>query len=117
MSLKNLKVVLLSDFYDSLLTERQQECLKLHYENDWSYGEIAERFGITRQAVHDSIKSSEVALERYEEKLGFLADFQQQQGVLTDILKYLQILETDLGLTERIRTIQYIRKHIQVLIN
>lgn len=117
MSLEKLRVVLLSDFYGNLLTEKQQKFLKLHYENDLSYGEIAERFGLTRQAVHDSVKSAELALERYEEKLGLLAAFQRQQAMLSDILEHLQILGTNLDCTEEIRTVQYIRKRVQALMN
>jgi predicted DNA-binding protein YlxM (UPF0122 family) len=117
LSLEKLRVVLLSDFYGNLLTEKQQKFLKLHYENDLSYGEIAERFGLTRQAVHDSVKSAELALERYEEKLGLLAAFQRQQAMLSDILEHLQILGTNLDCTEEIRTVQYIRKRVQALMN
>jgi hypothetical protein len=117
LSLDKLRIILLSDFYGDLLTEKQQELLRLHYEDDWSYGEIAERFGISRQAAHDSIKSSEMALEKYEEKLGLLADFERRQTLLADILEQLQVLETDLDRTERIRAIASIRKRINGLMN
>ena len=117
MSLEKLRIVLLSDFYGNLLTDKQQEFLKLHYEADLSYGEIAERFGLTRQAVHDSVKSAEIVLERYEEKLELLTDFQRQQAILSEILEHLQHLETDLESTENVRAVQYIRERIQVLMS
>ena len=117
MSIEKLKFVLLFDFYGNLLTEKQKKFLKLHYEEDLSFGEIAERFGVTRQAVYDSIKSSEIVLERYEQALGLLADFQRQKTVFSDILKHLQHLEADLDGIEKIRTIQHIRKCIHALMN
>jgi hypothetical protein len=61
---------LLYDFYGPLLTDRQQRLLELYHEQDLSLGEIAEDLGISRQAVHDTLKRSEEALERFERKLG-----------------------------------------------
>lgn len=117
MSIEKLKFVLLCDFYGNLLTEKQQQFLKLHYEEDLSFGEIAERFGVTRQAVYDSIKSSENSLERYEKALGLLSDFQRQRKMFSDILEHLRGLETNLNGTDKMRTIQYIRKCIHALMN
>ena len=117
MSLEKLKFVLLSDFYGKLLTEKQQSFLKLHYEKDLSLGEIAERFGVTRQAVHDSIRSSEIALERYEKELALLSEFQRQRDVCSDILENLQQLETELHSSEILRAIQNIKGRIHTLMN
>ena len=117
MAIAKLKFVLLCDFYGNLLTEKQQKFLKLHYEQDLSFGEIAVRFGVTRQAVCDSIRSSEIALERYESLLGLLSDFQRQREMLSDILKHLESLEAGLDDGEKTCTIQYIRACIYALIN
>ena len=43
----------LFDFYGALLTEKQQECLKMHLFEDFSLSEIGEELGISRQAVYD----------------------------------------------------------------
>ena len=45
----------LFDFYGALLTEKQQECLKMHLFEDFSLSEIGEELGISRQAVYDNI--------------------------------------------------------------
>ena len=62
----------LFDFYGALLTEKQQECLKMHLFEDFSLSEIGEELGISRQAVYDNIHRSEKAMESYEAKLGLV---------------------------------------------
>lgn len=66
------KIALLYDFYGMLLTDKQREMMTLYYENDFSLGEIADEYGISRQGVHDSIKKSRQLIEEYEEKLGLV---------------------------------------------
>lgn len=57
-------------YYGALLTERQNELLRLHYDEDISLGELAEMFSVSRQAVLDGIKRGESALTEFEGKLG-----------------------------------------------
>ena len=63
----------LFDFYGQLLTERQQEMMTFYYHQDLSLGEIAERIGISRQAIYDNLRRSEKLLEDYDQKLQLLA--------------------------------------------
>ncbi|MEK3882105.1 putative DNA-binding protein [Paenibacillus sp. PL2-23] len=70
---RTTRINLLFDFYESLLTEKQRTILTYYYHDDFSLGEIASEFGISRQAVYDNIRRTEVALESYEEKLSLLA--------------------------------------------
>lgn len=70
MSLEKLvKMNQLFAFYHKLLTQRQQEMLGLYYQEDYSLGEIANYYDISRQAVYDNIRRGERALEEYEEIL------------------------------------------------
>lgn len=46
--------------------------MHLYYERDLSLGEIAADLKVSRQAVYDTLKRSEKALERFEVKLGLL---------------------------------------------
>ncbi len=50
---KVLRIAELYDFYGALLTDKQRRCLEMHYLSDDSLAEIAEEFGVSRQAVHD----------------------------------------------------------------
>ena len=66
---KRLRLGLLLDWYGSLLTDRQRA---QSLNEDCSLSEIAEREGVSRQAVRDAILRGEEQLEQYEAKLGFL---------------------------------------------
>ena len=72
----------LLDFYGPLLTNRQEQCLKQHYEEDLSLAEIAIELGITRQAVHDNLQRGIQTLEEYEDKLHLVAAYQERQKTL-----------------------------------
>jgi predicted DNA-binding protein YlxM (UPF0122 family) len=60
------------DTYGAFLTDKQRELMELHYNDDLSLAEIAERAGITRQGAHDALKRAAEALERYEARLGLM---------------------------------------------
>ena len=59
----------LFEFYAALLTDKQMNYIELYYADDYSLAEIAEEFGVSRQAVYDNIKRTEKILEDYEKKL------------------------------------------------
>ncbi|MBP2001154.1 putative DNA-binding protein YlxM (UPF0122 family) [Paenibacillus shirakamiensis] len=87
---KTNRVNLLFDFYELLLTEKQQTFLKYYFHDDFSLGEIASEFNISRQAIYEHIKRAEQMLEMYEEKLGLLHKQQRrmaQLGALEQILE------------------------------
>jgi predicted DNA-binding protein YlxM (UPF0122 family) len=85
---KTTRINYLYDFYYSLLTPKQQSYMSLYYLDDYSLGEIADEYDISRQAVYDNIKRTEAMLEEYEEKLGLLQKF-QKRGKLFSNLKEL----------------------------
>ena len=43
--------------------------MELYYLDDLSLGEIAEEYGVSRQAVYDNIRRTEAMLEEYEDKV------------------------------------------------
>ena len=70
---------MLYDFYGPLLNRAQNEVMALYHEDDMSLSEIAEELGQTRQAVHYTLRKAEKALEAYEEKLGLIASYRENQ--------------------------------------
>ena len=76
---KNLQIGYLLDFYGGILPQRKREIMELYYNDDLSLSEVAEQFGITRQAVRETVKKTEEELLFYEERLGLLSRFQEAQ--------------------------------------
>lgn len=71
---------LLYDFYGELLSEARRDVMNLYHEDNLSLSEIADELGMTRQAVHYTLKKAESSLEQYEEKLGLLAKYQENSA-------------------------------------
>jgi predicted DNA-binding protein YlxM (UPF0122 family) len=86
---KTTRMNYLYDFYNSLLTPKQQSYMSLYYLDDYSLGEIAEEYGISRQAVYDNIKRTEAMLEEYEEKLLLFQKFQERTKLLNHLRELL----------------------------
>ena len=63
------ELILLFDYYGSLLTDRQRECFELRYNQDLSLGEIGEELGISRQGVYDNLSRTEALLKNMEQKI------------------------------------------------
>lgn len=86
---KTTKYILLYDFYQDLLTEKQKKYTELYFEDNLSLGEIATEFDISRQAVYEHIKRSEKLLEDYEDKLNLLQKYNKRNDILSDMKKIL----------------------------
>lgn len=93
---KTNRINILFAFYESLLTEKQQMFLKYYFHDDFSLGEIAAEFDISRQAVYEHIKRAEQVLENYENKLGLVTKHESR----TRYLEELRSLPKDVGLPE-----------------
>ncbi|RKD75398.1 MULTISPECIES: putative DNA-binding protein [Sinobaca] len=98
---KTVRINALFDFYQLLLTDKQQKYVELYFLDDYSLGEIAEWFNVSRQAVFDNIKRTEAMLEEYEQKLGlyskYIARSELYEKIKTDsahVLRYVEQLET-----------------------
>ena len=65
-----LEMSLLFDFYGGMLTEKQQECFDMRYNQDLSLGEIGEAMRVSRQAVCDNLARTEALLRRMEDNIG-----------------------------------------------
>ncbi|WP_040758255.1 putative DNA-binding protein [Sporosarcina newyorkensis] len=89
---KTTRVNFLFDFYQSLLTDKQRSYMQLYYLDDLSLGEIAEQYGVSRQAVYDNVRRTEAMLEDYEEKLNL---FDKHEKRLEVVEQLEQIIPTD----------------------
>jgi hypothetical protein len=84
---------LLFDFYGQLLTDKQRLFFSLYHQDDLSLGEIAEQYGVTRQAVYDTLRRSQNTLMDFEEKLGLI----KRSGKQRVQLEMIQTKLADLG--------------------
>lgn len=79
----------LFEFYGSLLTKKQQQYVHLYYAEDYSLGEIAQEFDVSRQAVYDNIKRTEGLLKNYEQKLAIVHHFEKRKQVIDELESYI----------------------------
>ena len=81
---------MLMDFYGQLLTPKTRLLLAYHFEEDMSFSEIAVNEGISRQAVHDSVKRGVKTLQDYEESLGLAERFLTQKKTVENAVLALE---------------------------
>lgn len=75
----------LYDFYGQLLTPHRQRIYEMAVYEDLSLAEIAEREGISRQAVHDLLRRTTAMLEQYEEKLKMMRRFDAIRAIASSL--------------------------------
>lgn len=80
----------LFEFYGSLLTEKQQEYMQLYFAEDYSFGEIAGEFDVSRQAIYDNIKRTEVLMKEYERKLNMISQYEARREAISNLESYIQ---------------------------
>ncbi|MCM3572802.1 putative DNA-binding protein [Mesobacillus subterraneus] len=96
----------LYDFYQALLTPKQSSYMALYYLDDYSLGEIAEEYDVSRQAVYDNIKRTEAMLEEYEEKLLLFEKFQKRSELISKLKEHFGDGENDRYLHEMIAELE-----------
>ena len=62
----------LYDLYGDLLTAKQKKYYEDYYFNDLSLGEMADLYGVSRNAIFKQVHNVTKKLEDYEKKLGLL---------------------------------------------
>ena len=76
----------LLDWYGAFLTQRQRSLVRQYAFEDCSLGEIAEREGISRQAVRDAIATAETELRGMEQKLGLIEKNERSRAILAELM-------------------------------
>ena len=59
----------LFDIYGELLTDKQKEYFKDYYFNNMSYGEIADKYNVSRNAIYKQLSSATDKLNELEDIL------------------------------------------------
>lgn len=113
---KNVKISILCQIYGELLTEKQYNFLDDYYNNDYSLSEIAENYGITRQAARDNIVKGENKLFEYEEKLGIMKRRLNQEQQIVKILSELTKIQTKLSDEEIASILENVKKELNCLV-
>ncbi len=88
----------LLDFYEGLLTDRQNEILEMYYRKDYSMIEISTELNISKAAVSDIVKRTVKQLENYEKKLKNFHNYNQRMKLygkleMLDIKEILLIIK------------------------
>ena len=87
------ELVLLFDYYGSMLTDKQRDCFDMRYNQDLSLGEIGEVLGVSRQAVNDNLSRTEALLRRMEEIIGCVKRYKLAREALSEIRKAATVLD------------------------
>ena len=91
---RKVEISMLCQIYGKLLTEKQFDYINDYYNNDLSLAEIAENYGITRQAARDNIKKGENKLFEYEEKLQIMKTTLNTEKKIVKILSQISTIQT-----------------------
>ena len=75
-------------YYQKLFTLKQQEIFENYNFDDLSLAEIAENHNVSRNAVFDTLKKVEKALDTYEEKLNLYKKDQIINSLLDEVAKH-----------------------------
>ena len=67
------RIGLLLGMYGSLLTAKQRNYTRMHFQEQKRYSDIARESGVSRQSIYDTIRQAIAALENYEANLGLVA--------------------------------------------
>ncbi len=93
--MKDLSIGVLNELYGSILTEKQSDIIRSYYDYDLSLAEIAEQYGITRQAAYDAVKKGAAALHTAEEQMGFMAKLNDVESGLKKLIAALKAGDTE----------------------
>lgn len=87
MDNETLYMTMLFDFYGDLLTDKQKEYYDLYHNEDLSLTEIAEKVGISRQGVYDTITRAEKTLTDIEEKTELIHRWSETRNELYKVIE------------------------------
>lgn len=86
---ERIKISMLLDLYEELLTDKQNNIMDLYFNDDLSLAEISEITNTSRQAVFDTIKRCEKSLLNYDSKLNLFSRNEKLKQIKDAILSKL----------------------------
>ena len=89
---KQIYYTKLYDLYFNLLTDKQKEYFKLYYFENLTLEEIAEIKKITKSGVSKQIKTVEIILNEYENKLNLLKKMERLEKIFENDEEKLKIV-------------------------
>ena len=113
---KKIEVSILCQIYGKLLTEKQYNFIDDYYNNDLSLSEIADNYGITRQAARDNIKKGENKLFEYEEKLGIMKTTIKKKKTIEEVLMQINSIQTNYSDKKIAKIIKNVKKQLMTII-
>lgn len=113
---KKLEITMLLQIYGKLLTEKQYDYINDYYNNDLSLSEIAENYGITRQAARDNIKKGENKLFEYEEKLEIMKTTVNTEQKIAKILSQISSIQTEYSDEKIARILEHVKNELDEII-
>ena len=81
----NIYYASLFDYYGDLFTDKQKEYFIDYYFNNLTLQEIAENNGVSKNAVHKSIKDITEKLDYYESKLNLYSNKKKIESLIKNI--------------------------------
>ncbi|MCR5106372.1 MAG: DNA-binding protein [Eubacterium sp.] len=90
---ERLRQSLLYDFYGELLNEHQRQVFSAAIFDDMSYSELADEFGVSRQAAFDLVRRINSKLENFETKLGLMNRFLTAKEKMTGLKQSVESLK------------------------
>ena len=112
---KKIEISMLCQIYGKLLTEKQYNYINDYYNNDLSLSEIAENYGITRQAARDNIKKGESKLFEYEEKLGIMKTTLKNEKTIEDVLMQIKEIQTNYSDKKIAKILENVKKQLTTM--
>lgn len=81
----DIRLGILFDYYGELLTDKQQAFFKDYYFDNLTLQEIADNYGISRNAVHKTLNTISKKLNFYEDKLKLYVKAEKIRELVKDI--------------------------------
>ncbi len=76
---------MLYDIYGSLLTEKQRDYFEEYYFKNLSLSELADKYNISRNAIHKQLKETIKRLENYEDNLRLAKKNEMLENIIETI--------------------------------